>query len=78
MRITIDLPADLHHAISPIAAHARKSMNQTGAELRLNNEPASATGITGSKLKMDSRTGLPAIRSPSPVSVEDVRALEDE
>lgn len=81
MRTTIDLPADLHHAVSSIAAHARKSMNQTVAELirrGLNSGPASAGEGAGGKLKIDSRTGLPVIRSPRPVSVEDVRALEDE
>lgn len=81
MRTTIDLPADLHHAVSSIAAHARKSMNQTVAELirrGLNSGPAAAGETIGGKLKMDSRTGLPVIRSPCPVSAEDVRALEDE
>ena len=33
MRTTIDLPTDLHHAVTSIAAHSRKSMNQTVAEL---------------------------------------------
>jgi hypothetical protein len=33
MRTTIDLPADLHHMGTSIAAHTRRSMNQTVADL---------------------------------------------
>ena len=81
MRTTIDLPSDLHHAVSSIAAHARKSMNQTVAELIRRGLaqpplPAGAAGV--SALRIDKRTGLPVIRSPRPVTAEDVRALEDE
>lgn len=81
MRTTIDLPADLHHAVSSIAAHARKSMNQTVADLIRRGLaqpplPAGAAGV--SALRIDKRTGLPVIRSSLPVTVEDVRALEDE
>lgn len=81
MRTTIDLPPDLHHAVTSIAAHARKSMNQTVAELirRGSANPAAtadAAGNTG--VRIDQQTGLPVIRSPRPVTAEDVRALEDE
>ena len=44
-RTTIDLPADLHHAVTSIAAHARKGMNRTTAELirrGLANSPLAA------------------------------------
>ncbi len=81
MRTTIDLPDDLHHAVISIAAHSRRSMNQTVAELirRGLALPAGATDTpTGPVLRLDERTGLPLIRSARPVSAEDVRALEDE
>jgi hypothetical protein len=81
MRTTIDLPADLHDAVTSIASHARKSMNQTVAELirRGLAHPPSAPGESGrSGLRIDPSTGLPVIRSSRPVTAEDVRALEDE
>ena len=86
MRTTIDLPDDLHHAVNSIAAHSRKSMNQTVAELirrglqapQLTDSDANAsTANIASVIRMDPLTGLPLIRSARPVSVEDVRALED-
>ena len=81
MRSTIDLPEDLHHAVTSIAAHSRRSMNHTVAELirRGLALPALAQGAAAaSALRLDERTGLPLIRSPRPVTDEDVRALEDE
>ena len=81
MRTTIDLPTDLHHAVTSIATHARKSMNQTVAELirrGLAQPPLAAEAAASVALRIDTQTGLPVIRSPRPVSAEDVRALEDE
>ena len=81
MRTTIDLPDDLHQAVTSIAAHSRRSMNQTVADLiRRGLAPPSGTAgaVAATALQFDERTGLPLIRSPRPVTVEDVRALEDE
>jgi plasmid stability protein len=81
MRTTIDLPDDLHQAVTSIAAHTRRSMNQTVADLiRRGLAPSSASPDTLSPaaIRLDERTGLPLIRSPRPVTSEDVRALEDE
>lgn len=81
MRTTIDLPDDLHRAVMSIAAHGRRSMNQTVAELirRGLALPAEAqVAPAATALRFDERTGLPLIRSPRPVTVEDVRALDDE
>jgi hypothetical protein len=81
MRATIDLPADLHHAVTSIAAHGRKSMSQTVAELirhGLAHSPLAAVATADSGLRIYEGTGLPLIRSTRPVTVEDVRALEDE
>ena len=81
MRTTIDLPEDLHQAVTSIAAHSRRSMNQTVAELirRGLALPADAQGAgAATTLRLGERTGLPLIRSLRPVTVEDVRALDDE
>ncbi|HRH86832.1 MAG TPA: hypothetical protein PLO41_08285 [Rubrivivax sp.] len=81
MRTTIDLPTELHHAVRSIAAHSRKSMNQTVAELirrGLAQAPQAAGAASRQGPRIDAATGLPLIRSARPVSVEDVRALEDE
>ena len=81
MRTTIDLPTDLHQAVTSIAAHSRKSMNQTVAELirrGLAQEAAAAGKAPKTGLRIDPGTGLPLIRSPRPVTDEDVRALEDD
>jgi len=81
MRTTIDLPDDLHQAVVSIAAHSRRSMNQTVADLiRRGLAPRSAPldGDALASFRLDERTGLPTIRSPSPVTAEDVQALEDE
>lgn len=81
MRTTIDLPDDLHHAVTSIAAHTRRSMNQTVAELiRRALAPAAPaeSAAAGDSVRVDPLTGLPLIRSPKPVTAEDVRALEDE
>jgi hypothetical protein len=81
MRTTIDLPDDLHQAVVSIAAHSRRSMNQTVADLiRRGFAPRSAPldGDALASFRLDERTGLPTIRSPRPVTAEDVQALEDE
>lgn len=81
MRTTINLPADLHHVVTSIAAHTRRSMNQTVADLiRRGLAPSAAAGEATSALPLELHplTGLPVIRSSRPVTPEDVRALEDE
>jgi hypothetical protein len=81
MRTTIDLPPDLHDAVLSIASHSRKSMNQTVAELirrGLAHPPVAGEAAAKPGLRIDRATGLPVIRSPRPVTAEDVRALEDE
>ncbi len=81
MRTTIDLPDDLHQAVTSIAAHSRRSMNQTVADLiRRGLAPLSGaqSAVAATALRRDERTGLPLIRSPHPVTAEDVRALEDD
>jgi hypothetical protein len=79
MRITIELPADLHDTVTSIATHSRKSINLTFAELirrGLAHPPLAADAARQSGLRIDATTGLPLIRSPRPITAEDIRALE--
>lgn len=82
MRTTIDLPTDLHHVVTSVAAHTRRSMNQTVADLIRRGlavvPDAQSAAATGPHHSISASTGLPEIRSPRPVTAEDVRALEDE
>ncbi len=81
MRTTVDLPTDLHNVVASIAAYSRKSMNQTVADLirRALAQPATHVDAVATALvRIDKVTGLPTVRSPRPVSAEDVRALEDD
>jgi plasmid stability protein len=81
MRTTIDLPDDLHQAVTSIAAHSRRSMNQTVADLiRRGLAPRSGSpdAAAPASFRLDEGTGLPTIRSPRPVTADDVQALEDE
>lgn len=83
MRTTIDLPNDLHHVVTSVAAHTRRSMNQTVADLIRRGlavvpDAQGAAAATGPHHSISASTGLPEIRSPRPVTAEDVRALEDE
>lgn len=81
VRTTIDLPDDLHRMVKSIAADSRKSMSQTVADLirlGVGPVPVPADVSSGAGFRVDSRTGLPLIRSPRPVNADDVRALEDD
>jgi hypothetical protein len=56
-------------------------MNQTVADLiRRGLAPRSGTldSVAPASFRLDESTGLPTIRSPRPVTAEDVQALEDE
>ncbi len=80
MRTTVNLPDDLHNAVASIAAHSRQGMNQTAVDLirRGLAQPAAAKDArSNAPVRVDKSTGLPTVRSPRPVSVEDVRALDD-
>lgn len=81
MRTTVSLPPDLHNAVCSIAAHHRKSMNQTVADLirRALTQAATPPGASERAfLRVDPASGLPTIRSLRPVSSENLSSLEDD
>jgi hypothetical protein len=78
MRTTIDLPNDLHAIITSLAAHTRRSLSQTAAELIRRGLRAPEGGAEASVVRISRVTGLPVLRSARPITPEDVKALEDE
>jgi predicted transcriptional regulator len=80
MRTTIDLPADLHDAVSSIAVATRRSMNRTIAELirRGLAQPGQPASGSLEPLQISARTGLPLMPMGRVVTPEDVRAVDDE
>lgn len=81
MRTTIDLPEDLHRITLSLARHNGRSLSQTVAELlrQALEAPGARLGEEDRPLYVISPvTGLPTVRSPRPVTIEDVKALEDE
>jgi Arc/MetJ family transcription regulator len=74
MRTTIDLPDDLHRQAMSIARDTGRSLSETVADLV-------RRGLGGADAAEPSRselTGLPVVRLGTPVTTDDVRALDDE
>ncbi len=74
MRTTIDLPEDLHRIATGLARHTGRSLGQIVADLIRRGLDAPEKPA---KLTISRRTGLPVVRSPRPVTADDVYALED-
>ena len=73
MRTTLDLPDDLHQLALSIARDTHRTLSETVADLM-------RRGLGQGETQEVSRspvTGLPVIRLGSPVTTDDVRALED-
>jgi phosphoglycolate phosphatase-like HAD superfamily hydrolase len=73
MRTTVDLPDDLHELARQLAHDSGRSMSEVVVALARAGlqSPASAETTT-------SRRGVPVVRVGRPVTVEDVRSLDDE
>lgn len=80
MRTTIDLPDDLHQVIASLASSHRKSLSQTAVDLmrRGLEGPRPPEGARGDAPRTSSNTGLPLVHFARVITVEDVRALDDE
>ncbi|MEO8804420.1 MAG: hypothetical protein ABI304_13570 [Rudaea sp.] len=79
MRTTIDIP-EREHALFLSLAHAqRTSLSKIVVELaqRGLRAPVGIEEATAA-YEVDARTGLGVFRSGRPVTIDDVRALEDE
>jgi hypothetical protein len=75
VRTTIDLPDDLHRIAMSLARDTGQTLSQTVAALlrRALERPAPVECYT------DSITGFPVMRiGGAPITLEDVRALDDE
>ena len=78
MRTTIDLPGDLHRIATGLARHTGRSLSQVVAELMQRGLVDSAAESEPTPYSIHPQTGLPVVRSPRPVTDDDVKALEDE
>lgn len=73
MRTTIDLPADLHDLARELAHSGNRSMSDVVTELiRLGLQREAAPH------RRTSPRGMPLVSLGRPVTIEDVRSLDDE
>ncbi|MGH9065723.1 MAG: antitoxin [Acidimicrobiales bacterium] len=75
MRTTIDLPDDLHRAVSSLARDRGQSLSRTVSDL-VGRALRTTTG--GERVSLDAATGLPLVRLGKPVTTDMVRAAVDE
>ena len=80
MRTTVDLPPDLHNVLRSLAASNRRSFSQTAVDLiwRGLDAPQAGWPADPAEQSVSPVTGLPQVRLPRTVTLEDVRALDDE
>ena len=79
MRTTIDIP-ERDHALYTSLAHAqRTSLGKLVVELaRRGLEAAHGVADSAASCEVDPQTGLGVFRSSRPVTLDDVKALDDE
>ena len=75
MRTTVDLPDDLHRAVTSLARDRGQSLSQTVSELM---RRALRPDTEGERVGVDATTGLPVVCLGTPVTTEMVRAAVDE
>jgi hypothetical protein len=78
MRTTIDIPDDLHRITTGLARHTGRSLSQVIAELLQRGLVTGSAEPEPIPYAIHPQTGLPVVRSPRPVTDDDVKALEDE
>lgn len=74
MRTTISLPDDLHHQAQSIARDTSQSLSEVIADLMrrgLGHEQVSG-------IRRSEHTGLPVVDLGTVITIDDVRALDDE
>ncbi len=79
MRTTIDIPEREHALFISLARAQRTSLSKLLLELARRGMSASS-GVAEEKsgYALNPETGLPVFRSGRPITIDDVRALEDE
>jgi hypothetical protein len=80
MRTTIDIPEREHRLFTSLARSQHTSLSKLLVELarRGLQAPARAVEEEGPAYRIDPETGLPVFDSGRPITIEDVKALEDE
>jgi predicted transcriptional regulator len=74
MRTTIDLPEDLHRIAASIARDKHQTLSQAVADLLRR----ALARTDKPELSLSPITGLPVIHVGRPITIEDVRSLDDE
>lgn len=74
MRTTIDLPEDLHRQAMSIARDTSRSLSETVALLM---RRGLSHGLAG-EITRSTVTGMPTVHLGTPVTTDDVRALDDD
>lgn len=78
MRTTLDIPEREHALFTALAREKRTSFSKLVVELALRGLKAPAVADTPATYEVDAETGLPVFHSGRPVTLEDVKALEDQ
>jgi predicted transcriptional regulator len=79
MRITIDLPDNLHRLVTSLATQTRRSLSQTATDLMRQGLAVQARAAdAASAIQADCDTDLPVLHCSRPITSQDVKALEDE
>ena len=80
MRTTIDIPEREHRLFTSLARSRNTSLSKLLVELERRGleVPEVGVGEEKSAYRIDPETGLPVFRSGRPITIEDVKALEDE
>jgi hypothetical protein len=79
MRTTLDIPEREHALFTHLAREKRTSFSKLVVELALRGLKAPASVVEEpAKYEIDPETGLAVFSSGHPVTLEDVKALEDE
>lgn len=78
MRTTLDIPEREHALFTALAREKRTSFSKLVVELALRGLKAPAVADEPATYEVDTETGLPVFNSGRPVTLEDVKALEDE
>lgn len=74
MRTTVDLPVELHRAITLIARDRHQTLSRTVESL----VRSALAGDDHTTIEVDPESGLPTVRIGRRITAEDVAAIEDD